>query len=166
MTDDPLRRFGPWFYAAAAYNLAWGATMVLAPGLVLGALGLATPDTVAWQVIGMLILVYAPAYWWAARAPSRHPDLIAIATLGKTLGPLGFVWAVAAGTLPLRFGLTIVTNDLIWLPAFSLYLARQKSRDSRQLPANQSRSEPSGEEVARATPAIRCRDRHLRQLST
>ena len=122
-----VERFRPWFYAAAVYNLVWGTTFVLAPGPVVRALGVSQPDIapsniIAWRVVGMLVLVYAPAYWWAARSPSRHAHLIAIATLGKLLGPLGFAWAAATGALPLRFGLTIVTNDLIWLPAFALFL--------------------------------------------
>jgi hypothetical protein len=112
----------PWFYAAAVYNLVWGTTFVLAPGPVVRALGVAHPETTAWRVVGMLVLVYAPAYWWAARRPSQHVHLIAIATLGKIFGPLGFAWAAASGDLPWRFGLTIITNDLIWLPAFCLYL--------------------------------------------
>ena len=68
------------------------------------------------------VLCYAPAYWWVARHPSHHPHLVAIALLGKTLGPLGFLWAASSGTLPLSFGLTIITNDLIWWPPFALYL--------------------------------------------
>jgi len=71
---------------------------------------------------GLLVLVYAPGYWWAARRPSRHPHVIAIAWLGKLLGPVGFAWAAATDALPLTFGLTTLTNDLIWLPAFGLYL--------------------------------------------
>jgi hypothetical protein len=119
---DPLRRFSPWFYAAAAYNLTWGATNVLAPSLLARPLGLDPHGLVAWQGLGMLVLVYAPGYWWAARRPSQHAHLIAIALLGKTLGPIGFAWAAATGKLPLHFGLTILTNDLLWLPPFARYL--------------------------------------------
>lgn len=119
---DPLRHFRAWFYAAAAYNLVWGATCVLAPAALARQLGVDGHNLVAWRVVGMLVLVYVPAYWWVARRPSKHPHLIAVALLGKTLGPIGFAWAAATGELPLAFGLTIVTNDLIWLPAFALYL--------------------------------------------
>ena len=75
-----------------------------------------------WQVVGMFVLVYAPAYWWAARRPDLHWPLIAIGLLGKIFGPLGFVWSVWRGALPLAFGWTILTNDLIWWPAFMLYM--------------------------------------------
>lgn len=119
---DPLRRYSPWFYAAAAYNLAWGATNVLAPATLTRQLGLDSHNLVAWRVVGMLVLTYSPAYWLVARHPSKHPQLIAVAFLGKVLGPIGYAWAAAIGKLPLAFGITIVTNDLIWLPAFALYL--------------------------------------------
>ena len=119
---DPLQRFSPWFYAAAAYNLAWGTATVLAPAALVGHLGADDDSLVAWQVVGMLVLVYVPAYWWAARRPSAYPHLIVVALLGKILGPIGFVWAAATGKLPLEFGLIVVANDLIWLPAFAAYL--------------------------------------------
>lgn len=75
-----------------------------------------------WQVVGMFVLVYAPAYWWVGRFPARHRHLIVIGLLGKLLGPAGFAWSAAGGHLPLAFGLTILTNDLIWWPAFLLFL--------------------------------------------
>ena len=123
--DDgaPLARYRPWFYAAAGYNLLWGVLNVLAPEVLFGLIGLAPPKDVAiWQVVGMFVLVYAPAYWWAARLPERHGHLILIGLLGKVLGPIGFAWSAAGGQLPLAFGWTILTNDLIWWPAFGLYL--------------------------------------------
>jgi hypothetical protein len=124
---DPLRRYSPWLYAAAAYNLAWGSATALAPELVARPLHLAQGNLVLWQAVGLLVASYAPVYLWSARRPSEHAHLIVPAFIGKTLGPVGFVWALASGTLPLTFGLTIITNDLIWLPAFGLYL-RQAAR--------------------------------------
>jgi hypothetical protein len=44
------------------------------------------------------------------------------------LGPIGFAWSLATGQLPLSFGWTIITNDLIWLPAFVLYLREMAAR--------------------------------------
>lgn len=116
-------RYRPWFYAAAVYNLVWGAINVLFPTLFFDLVGMARPNYLAlWQVVGMFVLVYAPAYWWAGRFPGRHRALIVIGLLGKICGPLGFVWSVGTGQLPLAFGWTILTNDLIWWPAFFLYL--------------------------------------------
>ena len=82
----------------------------------------APADTALWQVLGMFVLVLAPAYWWMGRYPYDHRHFILIALLGKTFGPLGFVWSLATGALPPAFGWTILTNDLIWWPAFWLFL--------------------------------------------
>jgi hypothetical protein len=118
-----------WFYAAALYNLLWGSLNILFPRLFFDMIGMPPPSFLPiWQVVGMLVLVYAPGYWWAARYPERHPHLILIGLLGKVLGPIGFAWSAATGQLPLAFGWTILTNDLIWLPAFSLYLREMAAR--------------------------------------
>lgn len=120
---DPLAAYRPWFYAAAVYNLAWGLVAIVFPGFFFGLIGMAAPNYPAlWQVVGMFVLVYAPAYWWVGRLPSRHRHLIVIGLLGKVLGPLGFVWSAVSGQLPLAFGLTLLTNDLVWWPAFALFL--------------------------------------------
>jgi len=112
----------PWLYAAAAYNLVWGALHVFAPSLVPDLLGLAAIDPLVWQALGLFVAVYAPAYAWAARRPERHGHLVAVAVLGKLAGPLGFLWAASSGVLPLRFGLVVLTNDLIWLPVLLVYV--------------------------------------------
>jgi hypothetical protein len=101
-------RLRAWMYAAALYNAAWGTAVVV----------LAEP--VAWKCVGLLVACYAPGYWCAARRPL--PELVAVGLLGKLLGPVGFVWAAAAGRLPLTFGLVILTNDVLWWPAFVTYL--------------------------------------------
>lgn len=121
--DSALARYRGWFHAAAVYNLVWGAANVFFPLLVFDLLNMPHPRyTALWQVVGMFVLVYAPAYWWAARFPYRHRQLILVGLAGKILGPIGFVWALANGGLPASFGWTILTNDLIWWPAFTLYL--------------------------------------------
>ena len=121
-SDSAFARYRPWFYAAAAYNFVWGAVNVLFPNLVFDLIGMQRPAHAAlWQVVGMFVLVYAPAYWWAARHPARHRHLILIGLLGKLLGPIGFFWSAATGQLPVSFGWVILTNDLIWWPAFGLY---------------------------------------------
>jgi hypothetical protein len=121
--ESRLSTYRPWLYAAALYNLAWGAVNLLFPFLYFDLVGLERPrDAVLWRVVAMFVLVYAPAYWWAARHPTRHRHLVVIGLLGKILGPVGYAWAVATGRLPAAFGWTILTNDLIWWPAFGLYV--------------------------------------------
>ena len=120
-----LQRYRPWFYAAAAYNLAWGLVVIVWPVSFFRLIGMPLANEIAsWQALGMMVLVYAPAYLWVARDPMRHRHLVVIALLGKLLGPLGFLWALHGHTLPLLFGLTILTNDCLWWPAFTTFLIR------------------------------------------
>lgn len=116
LSEKATRR---WLYAAAVYNLAWGAAVGLKPGWLLRLTGLPRDEPkTPWQVVGMMVMVYAPAYFWAARRPSLRGELVSVGLLGKMLGPAGFVQSALTGRLPLRFGLTIATNDVIWWPAF------------------------------------------------
>ena len=127
--DDDLRSYAPWFYAAAVYNLVWGTLVVLFPAALFAALDIERPDSLPiWQVVGMFVLVYAPAYWWAARRPDRFPHIILIGMLGKLLGPIGFVFSAVFSDFPATFGLTILTNDLIWYPSFIGYLRKAARR--------------------------------------
>ncbi len=121
-SDSAFTRYRPWLYAAALYNLGWGAVNILFPNLVFDLIGMPRPTHAAlWQVVGMFVLVYAPAYWWAARHPHQHRHLILIGLLGKILGPVGYFWSAVTGRLPLSFGWVILTNDLIWWPALGLF---------------------------------------------
>src|SRR5207248_2237674 len=120
-----LQRYRPWFYAAAAYNLAWGLLVIVWPGSFFRLIAMPlTSEIASWQALGMMVLAYAPAYWWLAHDPVRHRHLAAIALLGKLLGPLGFLWALHGHTLPLQFGLTILTNDCLWSPPLVLPTAQ------------------------------------------
>jgi len=137
-SDDTLLRYRPWFYAAALYNLVWGSVVILFPRSFWRLIRLPPPNHMAlWQVTGMFVLVYAPGYWWTGRRPFQHRHLILIALLGKILGPAGFAWSVARGRLPLSFGLTLLTNDLLWWPAFVVLHARRDAGKRRlgQAPA-------------------------------
>ena len=120
--DNALCRYRRVFYAAAGYNLGWGAGAILAPGVFVSLAALPPASSVLVQGLGLLVLVYAPAFWWAAREPSRHAHLIAVALLGKSLAVAGFAWAAATGRLAAEFGVTVVSNDAIWILPFALYL--------------------------------------------
>ena len=115
--EPAFERYRPWLRAAAVYNLVWGSSTVIVPTFPFHALGLPAPEPPAiWQVVGMFVLLYAPAYWWASEDPYRHRHLVLLGLAGKTLGPLGYAWAVASGGLPVEFGWIILTNDLLWWP--------------------------------------------------
>ena len=118
-------------YCAAIYNVAWGAAVIIAPLALFRWAGMEPPRyPQIWQCVGMIVGVYGVGYWIAASDPFRHWPIVFVGLLGKILGPIGFLNAVLTGSLPWSWGVTIVTNDLIWWWPFTamLYLAwRQES---------------------------------------
>ena len=128
MTTDPSHAPPPrWMstvlYLAAYYNVLWGGVVVLFPRATLNLLGVGDLNYPQfWQCIGMIVGVYGIAYAIAARDPLTHRGIVLVGLLGKVFGPLGFVMSLARGDLPLRFGLTLLTNDLVWWAPFVLIL--------------------------------------------
>ena len=117
--DDVFRRYRPWFYAAAAYNLLWGTAVVINPGPLLHLAGVSDRGAVPLaQVIGMMVGVYAYGYYLLARAPQRYAAIIWIGLAGKTFGPIGFLYSAAVGALPWTFAWVCLFNDVIWWPVF------------------------------------------------
>lgn len=122
---DRLGLYRAWFYAAAVYNLAWGAAVIAFPVPLSRLVGLEVATVIPLvQVIGMMVGVYAIGYYLLAREPLRYAGLIWVALAGKTLGPVGFVYYAIAGTLPWTFGWTCVFNDIIWWPVFWSFALR------------------------------------------
>lgn len=114
-----------WLGAAAIYNVAWGAWVVLFPTTYFAWLGMSPPRyPELWQGIGMIVGVYGIGYAVASRDPVRHWPIVLVGFLGKVFGPIGFAQAIVKGSLPWNFGLTLVTNDLIWWIPFAMILWR------------------------------------------
>jgi len=112
-----------WLRAAGIYNVVWGAFVILAPHALFDLFGMPRPNyPEIWQCVGMIVGVYGVGYWIAASDSRRHWPIVLVGLLGKLLGPLGFASAVARGVFPPQFGLTILTNDLIWWVPFGLLL--------------------------------------------
>lgn len=125
MSDEKLYVFSRWFYAAAAYNLIWGITAVLASYQVFRWLGMSPFQPIeAFPCIGMMVGVCAYGYYLLARDPKRYSGLIWVGLAGKTFGPVGFILAAIQGRLPWAFGFTILANDLIWWPSFWTFALR------------------------------------------
>lgn len=122
--------------AAAMYNLLWGAWAILFPSHFWSLLGMAEPNYLfLWQCIGMIVGVYGVGYWFAGNDPARHWPIVLVGLLGKIFGPIGFLdaWLIR-DAVPARFGLTLITNDLIWWIPFALilvhaYRAAEAARD-------------------------------------
>lgn len=110
--------------AAALYNLAWGAWVVLFPKHFWSLVGMPSPEYLfLWQCIGMIVGVYGIGYWCASGDVARHWPIVLVGFLGKVFGPIGFVQAhFIDGAVPLRFGWTLITNDLIWWVPFGAML--------------------------------------------
>lgn len=123
---DPLRPYKPWFWAAAAYNVAWGTVVGLHPALMLGWMGMTPAQSAAAgplpsilaACIGMFVAVYAIGYACVALDPARFWPFAFLGLCGKVLGPAGWVLHHILGHLPWRSLWVNVFNDLIWWPAF------------------------------------------------
>ena len=114
-----------WLAAAAIYNLVWGAFIVLSPTTLFVWCDMEVPRYLSiWQCVGMIVGVYGVGYAAAARDPMRHWPIVLVGLLGKVFGPIGFLQAGLDEQLPWRFGCTILSNDLIWWPAFAAILLR------------------------------------------
>lgn len=124
-----------WLVAAGIYNLVWGTVMLAFPHLLFDLAGIERINYPAvWQCVGMIVGVYGIGYLIAADDPRKHWPIVLVGLMGKIFGPIGFLIAVLDGTLPPLFGLTIVTNDLIWWIPFALILrdaAHHRQADQR-----------------------------------
>lgn len=112
-------------YLAGMYNILWGAWVILFPRHVFDLSNISPPLYLEiWQCVGMIVGVYGIGYLIAAQNPFRHWPIILVGLLGKIFGPLGFLFALYKEVFPLKFGITIIFNDLIWWLPFSLILLK------------------------------------------
>jgi len=110
------------FRVAAVYNVSWGVATAIYPNLFFDIFGLAPINyPFVMSGLGMCIALYGYGYWVVAGDLRRYPQLVIIGFLGKTIGPIGWLWTVISTGLPLRTMWTNVFNDLIWLPFFIAY---------------------------------------------
>ncbi len=111
--------------AAAIYNGLWGGFIIFFPNVLFEWADLALPRyPEIWQCVGMVVGVYSVGYWVAAYHPLTHWPIVLVGLLGKIFGPIGFAGAYWEGTFNATFGLTIITNDLIWWVPFFLILRK------------------------------------------
>ncbi len=132
-TSD-LKGFRRWFYAAAIYNFLWGTWVILFPNHLFDLLQMERPNYPGiWQSVGMIVQVYAIGYWLIAKDPLRYAALVWVGLIGKIFGPVGFLFTALKGELPWKFGVTILTNDLIWWPVFIVFALRYAVEPIREL---------------------------------
>jgi peroxiredoxin len=117
----------PWMskvlLLAGIYNILWGAVTIVFPHWCFDWAGMPRlnyPEI--WQCVGMIVGVYGVGYAAASLNPYRHWPIVLVGLMGKVFGPLGFAKALWEGTFPPKFGVQILTNDLIWWIPFALIL--------------------------------------------
>ena len=112
-----------WLIAAGVYNLVWGAAVIAFPNALFDFAGIEPPAyPQLWQCIGMIVGVYGIGYLAAASNSRVHWPIVLVGLLGKVFGPIGFAGALITGDLPPAFGVTILTNDLLWWAPFAMML--------------------------------------------
>jgi hypothetical protein len=112
-----------WLTAAGIYNILWGMAVIVVPHAMFDVMDMERmryPEI--WQCVGMIVGVYGVGYLMAASDPLRHWPIVLVGLLGKVLGPIGFAMALMKGVFPPEFGITILTNDLVWWVPFGLIL--------------------------------------------
>ena len=118
------RLFTHVFRVAAVYNVLWGAVVIVFPTLLFELLRVEPPNyPFLMSGIGLFVALYGYGYWVVAGDLRAYPQLVVIGFLGKTLGPIGWLFTVWRGEIPARTLLVNVFNDLVWLPLFVAYLA-------------------------------------------
>lgn len=119
----------PTLQAAGLYNLAYGLLLAFYPADTFQWLGMPSTPEIIIRCMGMMVGVYALCYWIAGSDPVKYWPLVAVGTLGKTLGPIGFLHGVLNETLPLQAGIMILFNDLIWWIPFWFILWHAWARE-------------------------------------
>jgi peroxiredoxin len=108
---------------AGVYNLLWGGFIIVFPFALFDFAALERPIYPGiWQCVGMIVGVYGLAYWIASYDYIRHWPIVLVGLLGKILGPIGFIESLTRDIFNIKFGLTIIFNDLIWWVPFCLLL--------------------------------------------
>lgn len=128
---------------AAIYNIAFGLMTLIAPFWIFDWAGAQRPNyPELWQCIGMIVGVYGLGYWIASYDPLKHWPIVFVGWLGKIFGPIGFAKALATDIFPLKFGWTIVFNDLIWWWPFTVIVLTALRRATQpELAAPQARDQ-------------------------
>ena len=120
------------FRAAAVYNIIWGVIVILFPNLFFEIFMLEQINyPFLMSGIGMFVAVYGYGYWIVSKDLYSYPQLAVIGILGKTLGPIGWIYNVIIGEIPAITLLVNIFNDLIWLPFFFAYLIWLRNKNPK-----------------------------------
>ncbi|CAN5504504.1 hypothetical protein BH10ACI3_BH10ACI3_07750 [soil metagenome] len=111
------------FLLAGIYNIGWGLFIALDPNWLFRFAGMEPinyPDVFA--CVGMVVGLYGVVYLEIARRPERGFLLPLVGFVGKVLGPIGMVMLVVQGKWKSGALVMNLTNDIIWIMPFAIYL--------------------------------------------
>lgn len=112
------------FQAAGAYHVIVGLGSIACPGWLFLWLGVPVPNyLVLVRAIGFMTLLFGLIYLEVPRLSSSR--LVAIAVLGKFIGPLGWLWASLSGEFPPCALWIPLFHDMVWWPFFGRYLTHR-----------------------------------------
>jgi hypothetical protein len=110
------------FTAAATYNILWGIYALVDPQWFFRFAGLPPLNHPGiFAGLGVVVGAFGVVYAEVARHPERGFSLAAAGTVAKALG-LASLGSIARGEWPPAAIVLSLTNDIIWLVPFSLYL--------------------------------------------
>lgn len=111
------------FSAAGIYNICWSLGTAIDPQWLFRFSGLPPLNHPGIFVcLAMVIGLYGILYLDVARLPERGWLIVAVALMGKILGPIGLCDLIIRGVWPVSTLVLCITNDLIWWVPFGLYL--------------------------------------------
>lgn len=122
------------FLIAGIYNITWGLYSSIQPQWFFHVARMEPmrhPEIFA--TLGMVVGLYGILYLAVARSPDRGWLIVAVGLAGKILGPIGMTLLILSGAWPVRAGVLILTNDLIWWIPFGLYLYDYWPQDARRV---------------------------------
>ena len=116
---------GVWkliFWVAAIFNFAVGLPMLLAPEMLLPAIGQPLPDDLLMiRLAALLIVVLGIGYGMVARDPAANRPILWLGVLGKAPIPL-LVW-ISGGAAALSSSAFVLSlGDLAFAALFLLFL--------------------------------------------
>lgn len=124
-------------YIAATYNVLWALYALADPQWLFRFADMPLLNHPGiFAGLGAVIGPFGLAYLYAARHPERGFLLILGGFLGKSIGLLGITGLIAEGTWPPASFIFTLTNDLVWLPFFALYLYDARPSRMRALGLN------------------------------
>jgi hypothetical protein len=124
VSADSNRRL---FVAAAVFNWAVGAGLVLAPNLVLGLMFVSPViDITTWvHLFGWLVTMFGIAYYLIAQDPVRQQSLIQLGIVAKLGVVVIALWHVVAGDISWQM---MLPAGAVWAALFARALVQLRTQ--------------------------------------